>query len=45
MRTPTGPRSPVAVFSQAAMVLLTAAFVAMCVRSFKEARRARTRKP
>ena len=42
MRTPSGPRSPVAVFSQAAMVVLTAAFVALCVRSFKAARLART---
>jgi O-antigen/teichoic acid export membrane protein len=44
MRTPTGPRSPAAVFSQAAMVVLTAAFVALCVRSFKAARLARTAK-
>jgi len=42
LRTTTGPRSPVAVFSQAAMVVLTAAFVALCVRSFKAARLART---
>jgi O-antigen/teichoic acid export membrane protein len=42
MRTPTGPRSPVAVFSQGAMVLLTAVFVVLCVRSFIAARRART---
>ena len=42
MRTPTGPRSPAAVFSQGAMVLLTAVFVALCVRSFISARRART---
>jgi hypothetical protein len=42
MRTPTGPRSAVAVFSQGAMVLLTAIFVALCVRSFIAARRART---
>ena len=42
MRTPTGPRSPAAVFSQGAMVLLTAIFVALCVRSFIAARRART---
>jgi hypothetical protein len=44
MRTPTGPRSPVAAFSQAAMVLLTAAFVTLCIRSFKAARLARTGK-
>ena len=42
MRTPTGPRSAVAVFSQGAMVLLTAVFVALCVRSFIAARRARS---
>ena len=42
MRTPTGPRSPAAVISQGAMVLLTAIFVALCVRSFIAARRART---
>jgi len=44
MRTPTGPRSPAAAFSQAAMVALTAAFVALCVRSFKAARLARSAK-
>ncbi len=44
MRTPTGPRSPVATFSQAAMVILTAAFVALCVRSFRAARLARAAK-
>jgi len=42
MRTPAGPRSPVALFSQSAMVVLTAIFVALCVRSFIAARRART---
>jgi O-antigen/teichoic acid export membrane protein len=44
-RTPTGPRSPMAVFSQAAMVVLTAVFVGLCVRSFIDARRARAGKP
>ena len=44
-RTPVGPRSPIAVFSQAAMVVLTAAFVALCIRSFRNARRARAGKP
>ncbi len=43
MRTPTGPRAPVAVFSQAVMVVVTAAFVALCVRSFKATRLARTK--
>ena len=41
MRTPAGPRSAIAVFSQSAMVVLTAIFVALCVRSFIAARRAR----
>ena len=41
MRTPAGPRSPIAVFSQSAMVVLTAIFVALCVRSFIAAKRAR----
>lgn len=44
MRTPAGPRSPVAAFSQAVMVLLTAAFVVLCIRSFKAARLARAAK-
>jgi len=42
MRTPAGPRSPIAVFSQRAMVVLTAIFVELCVRSFIAAKRART---
>jgi len=42
MRTPAAPRSPIAVFSQGAMVVLMAIFVALCVRSFIAARRART---
>ena len=45
LRTPAAPRSPIAVFSQAAMVVLTAVFVALCVRSFRDARRARAGKP
>jgi hypothetical protein len=44
VRTPLGLRSPVAVFSQAATVLLTGMFVALCIRSFVSARRARTPK-
>jgi peptidoglycan/LPS O-acetylase OafA/YrhL len=44
LRTPAGPRSPVAVFSQAAMVVLTAVFVVLCIRSFRDARRARAGK-
>ena len=41
MRTPAEPRSAMAVFSQAAMVVLTAAFVGLCVKSFIDVRRAR----
>jgi uncharacterized membrane protein len=41
LRTPSGPRAAMAVFSQVAMVVLTAAFVALCVRSFIAARQAR----
>ena len=44
LRTPAGPRSPVAVFSQAAMAVLTAVFVGLCVKSFIDVRRARTGK-
>jgi hypothetical protein len=47
LRTPTGVRSTVALTSQLTMVLLTGIFVALCVRSFISARRARaaTRPP
>ena len=45
MRTPAAPRSAMAVVSQAAMVVLTAVFVGLCVKSFIDARRARTAKP
>ena len=41
LRTPPGTRPAIAVFSQAAMVILTGVFVALCVRSFRAARRAR----
>ena len=41
LRTPSGVRPAIAVFSQVAMVVLTAVFVALCVRSFRAARRAR----
>ncbi len=44
VRTPVGLRPPIAVFSQAAMVVLTAVFVALCIRSFRDARRARAGK-
>ena len=45
LRTPAAPRSAMAVVSQAGMVVLTAVFVWLCVKSFKDARRARTGKP
>lgn len=45
VRTPLGLRPAMAVFSQVAMVVLTAVFVALCVRSFIDVRRARARKP
>jgi hypothetical protein len=41
LRTSSGVRPAIAVFSQVAMVVLTAAFVGLCVRSFIAARRAR----
>ena len=41
LRTPLALRPAMAVFSQAATVLLTGVFVGLCVRSFIEARRAR----
>ena len=41
MRTPVAPRAAMAVFSQAAMVVLTAVFVGLCVKSFIDVRRAR----
>lgn len=44
VRTPIGLRPATAVFSQAAMVVLTAIFVVLCVKSFKDARRARAAK-
>ena len=42
LRTPAGVRSAAAVYSQVAMVVLTGVFVALCVRSFIAARRARS---
>ena len=39
--TPLDVRPPFAVFSQVAMLVLTAVFVALCVKSFRDARRAR----
>ena len=45
MRTPAAPRSAAAAFSQAAMVVLTAVFVGLCVKSFIAARRTGAAKP
>jgi len=45
MRMPAESRTAMAVFSQAAMVLLTAVLIGLCVRSFIDARRARLAKP
>lgn len=42
MRTPAAPRAGAALFSQIAMVGLMAIFVVLCVKSFVDARRART---
>ena len=44
LRTPLGLRPAMAVFSQMAMVVLTAVFVALCVRSFIDAKRRRSAK-
>jgi hypothetical protein len=41
MRTPTAVRSAMALYSQLAMLILTGLFVALCVKSFIAARRAR----
>lgn len=41
LRTPISLRPGMAVFSQGATVLLTGVFVALCVKSFMDARRAR----
>jgi uncharacterized membrane protein len=41
LRTPSGVRPAMAVFSQVTMAVLTALFVVLCVRSFRAARRAR----
>ena len=45
MRGPAGASTAMATFSQAAMVLLTAVFVGLCVKSFIDARRARSTRP
>jgi hypothetical protein len=45
LRAPMETRSGIANFSQIAMVVLTAVFVALCVKSFRDARRARAASP
>lgn len=45
LRAPMETRSAIANFSQIAMALLTAVFVALCVKSFRDARRARAASP
>ena len=45
LRTPAGIRSGVALASQLTMVVLTGIFVALCVKSFIDARRARAGNP
>ena len=42
LRTPLALRPALAVYSQVAMVILTAVFIVLCVKSFRDARRART---
>ena len=41
LRTPLDLRPAMAVFSQVAMVVLMAVFLTLCIKSFREARRAR----
>lgn len=45
LRAPMATRSAMANVSQIAMVILSAVFVALCVKSFREARRARAAAP
>jgi O-antigen/teichoic acid export membrane protein len=45
LRAPMETRSAIANFSQIAMALLTALFVVLCVKSFRDARRARGASP
>ena len=45
MRGPAGASTAMGTFSQAGMVLLTAVFVGLCVKSFIDARRARSARP
>ena len=45
LRAPMETRSAMANFSQLAMIVLTAIFVGLCVKSFRDARRARAASP
>jgi hypothetical protein len=45
LRAPFATRSALANFSQVAMAVLTAAFIFLCVKSFRAARRARAASP
>ena len=45
LRAPWATRSALANFSQLAMALITAAFVVLCINSFRAARRARATSP
>ena len=45
LRAPMETRSAMANFSQIAMALLTAVFIGLCVKSFRDARRARAASP
>src|SRR5262245_35848543 len=41
VRTPLDVRPPMAVFAQVAMLVLMAVFLALCIKSFRDARKAR----
>src|SRR5688572_14449542 len=45
LRAPFETRSALANFSQMAMAVLTAVFVVLCIKSFRDARRARAASP
>jgi hypothetical protein len=45
LRSPLDLRPAMAVFSQVAMIVLLAVFLALCIKSFRDARRARAARP
>lgn len=45
LRAPLETRSALANFSQVSMALLTAVFIVLCIKSFRDARRARAASP